>query len=222
MPKESTQGPWEVYGEDELGQLAALMRIDLSDDVADAQESIDAERRRLDSVLTHMTDGVVATGQARMGGAIINEMAQSMLDEGTEMKQLEKICCPSWMWKKTLRCAVFWKNRMMSWSTAHKTVCRSCCVLHCSTGSERIRLIISGNPSVYTAMTSPNRNCIEEEIAKTASCQTSRMNSGAPRADVETSYIEAIWQTRAWQDPDLGVTRFLEVTPNADRTAWCG
>ena len=71
-------GTLKVYGEDELGQLASLIN-DLSDDVAEAQESIDAERRRLDSVLTHMTDGVLATDR-RGKIIIINEMAQSMLD----------------------------------------------------------------------------------------------------------------------------------------------
>ncbi|MEQ6329297.1 HAMP domain-containing protein, partial [Pseudomonas chengduensis] len=53
-------GSLVVHGEDELGQLAKLIN-DLSDDVSEAQEWIESERRRLHSVLTHMTDGVVAT-----------------------------------------------------------------------------------------------------------------------------------------------------------------
>ncbi|MDZ7836163.1 MAG: hypothetical protein U5K84_13375 [Alkalibacterium sp.] len=121
LPKDTTQGPWEVYGEDELGQLAALMRIDLSDDVADAQESIDAERRRLDSVLTHMTDGVVATDR-RGKIMIINEMAQSMLDEGTEIKRLEKICPVQLLdvgRRHYLLAPCSGKTAMMSSSTAH-------------------------------------------------------------------------------------------------------
>ncbi|PJH64046.1 HAMP domain-containing protein, partial [Salmonella enterica] len=53
-------GSLKVYGEDELGQLSSLIN-DLSDDVSDAQQSIESERRRLDSVLTNITDGVIAT-----------------------------------------------------------------------------------------------------------------------------------------------------------------
>lgn len=72
----------EVHGHDELSQLAETFNK-LSDRVEDAQDTMEAERNRLDSVLTHMTDGVIATD--RRGKVItINEMALSLLDVTNE------------------------------------------------------------------------------------------------------------------------------------------
>ena len=71
-------GQVKIYGEDELGQLSLAIN-DLSIKVEDAQESTEAERRRLNSVLTHMTDGVIATDR-RGKIIIINEMALEMLN----------------------------------------------------------------------------------------------------------------------------------------------
>ncbi|WP_027108162.1 cell wall metabolism sensor histidine kinase WalK [Lacticigenium naphthae] len=71
-------GQLTVYGEDELGHLALSIN-DLSNRVSEAQESIESERRRLDSVLTHMTDGVIATDR-RGKVVIVNDMAQTMLE----------------------------------------------------------------------------------------------------------------------------------------------
>lgn len=75
-------GQVRVYSHDELGQLAMAVN-NLSVKVEEAQEVSESERRRLDNVLTHMTDGVIATD--RHGNVtIINEMALSFLnrDEG--------------------------------------------------------------------------------------------------------------------------------------------
>ncbi len=66
-----------VHGADELGQLSMAIN-ELSNKVEEAQEITEAERRRLDSVLTHMTDGVLATDR-RGKIVIINEKAQEML-----------------------------------------------------------------------------------------------------------------------------------------------
>lgn len=71
-------GSVHVYGNDELGQLAMAVN-NLSDRVEEAQESTESERRRLYSVLTHMSDGVIATD--RRGNVItINEMASRYLN----------------------------------------------------------------------------------------------------------------------------------------------
>ncbi|XIF19373.1 MAG: cell wall metabolism sensor histidine kinase WalK [Acetilactobacillus jinshanensis] len=53
-------GHVHVYGQDELGQLAEAVN-NLSVKVRESQESTESERRQLDSVLTHMNDGVLAT-----------------------------------------------------------------------------------------------------------------------------------------------------------------
>lgn len=72
----------DVQGHDELSQLAETFNK-LSDRIKDAQDTMEAERNRLDSVLTHMTDGVIATD--RRGKVItINEMALSLLNTTSE------------------------------------------------------------------------------------------------------------------------------------------
>ncbi|MDN6029335.1 MAG: cell wall metabolism sensor histidine kinase WalK [Lactobacillus sp.] len=67
-----------IYSNDELGQLGRAfntlaVRIELS------QEESESERRRLDSVLSHMTDGVLATD--RHGNVtVVNQMAVRFLN----------------------------------------------------------------------------------------------------------------------------------------------
>ncbi|MCH5465601.1 cell wall metabolism sensor histidine kinase WalK [Levilactobacillus tujiorum] len=75
-------GHVQVYGTDELGQLASAVN-NLSVRVEEAQESTESERRRLDSVMSHMTDGVIATDR-RGNVTIINETAASFLDTETD------------------------------------------------------------------------------------------------------------------------------------------
>ena len=66
------------YGNDELGQLAQAVN-NLSIRVEETQELSESERRRLDSVLSHMSDGVIATDR-RGGITIVNDMAMNYLD----------------------------------------------------------------------------------------------------------------------------------------------
>ena len=70
-------GQVRVMGNDELGQLAGTVN-NLSVRVEEAQESSDSERRRLDSVLSHMSDGVLATDR-RGNVTIVNNMALQLL-----------------------------------------------------------------------------------------------------------------------------------------------
>ena len=75
-------GQLTVHGNDELGELSNLINH-LSEEVATAQESIESERRRLDMVLTHMTDGVIATD--RTGRVTtVNPMGLEFLDQEEE------------------------------------------------------------------------------------------------------------------------------------------
>ena len=71
-------GQVHVYGNDELGQLAGAVN-NLSVRVEESYESTESERRRLDSVLANMTDGVIATDR-RGNVTIINEMAAEFLN----------------------------------------------------------------------------------------------------------------------------------------------
>jgi len=75
-------GQVRVYSDDELGQLAGAIN-NLSIRVEEAQESTEAERRRLDSVLAHMSDGVIATDR-RGNITIINETASDFMDVSAE------------------------------------------------------------------------------------------------------------------------------------------
>ncbi|MBS4177635.1 cell wall metabolism sensor histidine kinase WalK [Lederbergia citrea] len=71
-----------VYGEDEIGQLAYTFN-NLTKKLQEAQAMTEGERRKLSSVLTFMTDGVVATD--RKGRVIlINERAADMLNVSRE------------------------------------------------------------------------------------------------------------------------------------------
>jgi len=66
-----------VYGTDEIGQLAVTFNH-LTNRLQEAQSTTDAERRKLDSVLSNMTDGVIATD--RKGRIIlINDPALELL-----------------------------------------------------------------------------------------------------------------------------------------------
>ena len=75
-------GQVRVYSDDELGQLAKAIN-NLSIRVEESQESTEAERRRLDSVLSHMSDGVIATDR-RGNITIINETASDFMDVTAE------------------------------------------------------------------------------------------------------------------------------------------
>ncbi|MFP3916545.1 cell wall metabolism sensor histidine kinase WalK [Lysinibacillus telephonicus] len=67
-----------VYGNDEIGQLAIAFNH-LTNRLQEAQSTTEAERRKLASVLSNMTDGVIATD--RKGKIIlINDPALNFLD----------------------------------------------------------------------------------------------------------------------------------------------
>lgn len=71
-----------VYGDDEIGQLALSFNY-LTRKLQEAQAMTEGERRKLSSVLSNMTDGVIATD--RKGRVIlINEQASQMLNVSRE------------------------------------------------------------------------------------------------------------------------------------------
>lgn len=72
----------KVYGFDEIGTLAITFN-NLTKKLQEAQAMTEGERRKLSSVLSYMTDGVIATD--RKGRVIlINEPAAEMLDVSRE------------------------------------------------------------------------------------------------------------------------------------------
>jgi two-component system sensor histidine kinase VicK len=79
----------KVYGYDEIGQLALTFN-NLTKKLQEAQATTEGERRKLTSVLTHMTDGVIATD--RKGRIIlVNEPACDMLNVSRETVLSESI-----------------------------------------------------------------------------------------------------------------------------------
>ncbi|WP_062200872.1 cell wall metabolism sensor histidine kinase WalK [Massilibacterium senegalense] len=72
----------KVYGDDEIGQLASAFN-ELTMKLQEANATTEGERRKLSSVLTHMTDGVIATD--RHGNVILlNDRAEEMLNVSRE------------------------------------------------------------------------------------------------------------------------------------------
>lgn len=72
----------KVYGYDEIGELAMTFNS-LTKKLQEAQATTEGEKRKLSSVLSYMTDGVIATD--RKGRVIlINEPAAKMLDVSRE------------------------------------------------------------------------------------------------------------------------------------------
>lgn len=67
----------KIYGNDEIGELALAFN-NLSNRVQEAQANTESEKRRLDSVITHMSDGIIATDR-RGRVRIVNDMALTMM-----------------------------------------------------------------------------------------------------------------------------------------------
>ena len=75
-------GEVKIYSDDEIGQLGQAIN-DLSFKSKEAQESTESERQRLDSVLRHMSDGVIATDR-RGRIVIMNTAALDILNLKSE------------------------------------------------------------------------------------------------------------------------------------------
>ncbi|PRY81424.1 cell wall metabolism sensor histidine kinase WalK [Alkalibacterium olivapovliticus] len=196
-------GTLKVYGEDELGQLASLIN-DLSDDVAEAQESIDAERRRLNSVLTHMTDGVVATDR-RGKIIIINEMGQTMLELTEDEAIGENLLSVLKVEEEiTLRMILEKQDDILINANQNgvMTILRASFSL-----IQRESGFISGIVCVLHDVTEQER--IDEERKQFVSNVSHELRT--PLTSMR-SYIEAL-ADGAWEDPELA-PRFLEVTQN--------
>ncbi|SIR40767.1 PAS/PAC sensor signal transduction histidine kinase [Peribacillus simplex] len=71
-----------VYGDDEIGQLAVTFN-NLTKKLQESQSSTEGERRKLSSVLSNMTDGVISTDR-RGRVNLINEPAARLLDVSSE------------------------------------------------------------------------------------------------------------------------------------------
>ncbi|GKQ43336.1 PAS domain-containing sensor histidine kinase [Companilactobacillus sp. RD055328] len=88
MSQGDYSGQVRVYSEDELGQLALAVN-NLSIKVEEETENSESERRRLDSVLSQMSDGVIATNR-RGNITVINEMAMEFLNIEDDQEVIQR------------------------------------------------------------------------------------------------------------------------------------
>ena len=194
-------GSLVVHGEDELGQLAKLIN-DLSDDVSEAQEWIESERRRLHSVLTHMTDGVVATDRRGLI-TTINDMAQSMLNCTQEDVLGKKLTTVLDLEDNFRMREIITQERDIA---VEESALGEALILRASFSViQRESGFISGYVCVLHDITEQKR--IDEERKQFVSNVSHELRT--PLTSLR-SYIEAL-SDGAWKDPELA-PRFLEVT----------
>ena len=194
-------GSLVVHGEDELGQLAKLIN-DLSDDVSEAQVWIESERRRLHSVLTHMTDGVVATDRRGLI-TTINDMAQSMLNCTQEDVLGKKLTTVLDLEDNFRMREIITQERDIA---VEESALGEALILRASFSViQRESGFISGYVCVLHDITEQKR--IDEERKQFVSNVSHELRT--PLTSLR-SYIEAL-SDGAWKDPELA-PRFLEVT----------
>ncbi|WP_314060524.1 cell wall metabolism sensor histidine kinase WalK [uncultured Vagococcus sp.] len=195
-------GEIEVHGQDELGQLAQTFN-ELSDRVEEAQDTLEAERHRLDSVLSHMTDGVIATDR-RGKVIIINEMALMLLnttnEEAINKSILEILNIHE---DYTLRQLLEEQNEQLidvSVSEEEQTILKADFAM-----IRRESGFISGLVCVLHDVTEQEKN--ESERREFVSNVSHELRT--PLTSMK-SYLESLTDG-AWQDPELA-PRFLNVT----------
>ncbi|MGY3766132.1 cell wall metabolism sensor histidine kinase WalK [Vagococcus vulneris] len=192
----------EVYGKDELGQLGETFN-ELSARIEEAQGITEAERRRLDSVLSHMTDGVIGTD--RRGQLIlINETALELLgitnEEALGMSIIEILRLDETHTFRTL--LEHQDNLLIDLSTSHQET------LLIQAEFSMIRResgFISGLVCVLHDVTEKQRD--EEERRQFVSNVSHELRT--PLTSMR-SYLEAL-SDGAWQNPEIA-PQFLKVT----------
>ena len=197
-------GKLKARGNDELGQLALSIN-DLSDRVSGAQESIEAEKRRLDSVLAHMTDGVLSTD--RQGKiALINEMGRTMLGMTSEEAEGQLLLTVLQLDEELTFRELLEKQEDIL--VPVDSPLGSDLLLRASFSLiQRDSGFISGIVCVLHDVTEQER--IEQERKDFVSNVSHELRT--PLTSMR-SYLEAL-NDGAWKDPDIA-PKFLEVTQN--------
>lgn len=192
----------KIYSNDELGQLGATFNT-LSARIEQTQEQSESERRRLDSVLSHMTDGVIATD--RHGNvSIINQMAQDFLNikaDDAINKPISQILGLGEEYTS--------QDLISSQSDMQVTVnggANDEMILHASfTLIKRVTGFVSGAVCVLHDVTEQIKN--EDEQRQFVSNVSHELRT--PLTSVR-AYIEAL-NEGAWKDPEIA-PQFLQVT----------
>lgn len=195
-------GQVKVYANDEIGQLAKAFNT-LAIRVERSQEQSDSERRRLDSVLSHMTDGVISTD--RHGNVVIlNQMALRFLgiDEKDAIgKPLNEVLGI----KQQVDAQDLISDQQEMMITINKGT-RDEMILHANFSLiKRITGFVSGVVCVLHDVTEQQKNENEQRQFVSNVSHELRTPLTSMRA-----YIEAL-NDGAWKDPKIA-PKFLEVT----------
>lgn len=194
-------GQVKIYGNDELGQLAIAVN-NLSVRVEEAQESTESERRRLNSVMAHMTDGVIATDR-RGNVTIINETAVEFLDVDSDQAIGQSILDILNIRKQyTLRDLLEDPDEIMLYFSTddHDLILQAYFSL-----IQRESGFISGLACVLHDVTEQQK--IDQDRKQFVSNVSHELRT--PLTSVR-SYIEAL-SDGAWKDPEIA-PKFLKVT----------
>lgn len=190
----------KIYSDDELGQLGKAFNT-LSIRIERSQEESDSERRRLDSVLSHMSDGVLATD--RHGNVIVvNQMALNFLN----VKEDEII-------NKPINEVLGLKESAQDLISNQKEIVvtvnegtRDEMILHASFSLiKRVTGFVSGSVCVLHDVTEQQKNENSQKQFVSNVSHELRTPLTSLRA-----YIEAL-NEGAWKDPQIA-PQFLQVT----------
>ncbi|ANX14343.1 PAS domain-containing sensor histidine kinase [Fictibacillus arsenicus] len=193
----------QLYGDDEIGQLAMTFN-NLTKKLQEATAITESERRKLRSVLTYMTDGVIATDR---DGAIIlmNDRAEEMLNIsrqnalGTSLMELLRLNT-NYTWEELYN---EYESMLLDFST------------------EDLHYVVRANFSTIQKDDGPINGliCVLHDVTEQEQIDNERREfvfnvSHELRTPLTTmrSYLEAL-ADGAWQDENIA-PRFLEVTQN--------
>lgn len=192
----------KIYSDDELGQLGNAFNT-LSAKIERSQEQSDSEQRRLDSILSHMTDGVIATD--RHGNVtILNQMAQDFLNTTTEEAVNKPLSQVLGLDSEYTSQDLISNQNDMQIVVGKGT--RDEMILHASFSLiKRVTGFVSGAVCVLHDVTEQMHN--EDEQRQFVSNVSHELRT--PLTSVR-AYIEALSEG-AWKDPEIA-PQFLKVT----------
>ncbi|WEV71603.1 cell wall metabolism sensor histidine kinase WalK [Lactobacillus sp. ESL0785] len=190
----------KIYSNDELGQLGQSFNT-LSVRIERSQEESESEQRRLDSVLSHMSDGVLATD--RHGNvSVVNQMALNFLNT-TKERIINKPIATVLGLKETSQDLISGQKGIVI--TLHAGT-RDEVILHASFSLiKRVTGFVSGSVCVLHDITEQQKN--ENSQKQFVSNVSHELRT--PLTSLH-AYIETL-NEGAWKDPQVA-PQFLQVT----------
>ncbi|MDF7669254.1 MULTISPECIES: cell wall metabolism sensor histidine kinase WalK [unclassified Lactobacillus] len=190
----------KIYSNDELGQLGQAFNT-LSVRIERSQEESESEQRRLDSVLSHMSDGVLATD--RHGNvSVVNQMALNFLNT-TKEAIINKPIATVLGLEETSQDLI--SNQKGIVITLNQGT-RDEVILHASFSLiKRVTGFVSGSVCVLHDITEQQKN--ENSQKQFVSNVSHELRT--PLTSLH-AYIETL-NEGAWKDPDVA-PQFLQVT----------